>query len=276
MKLAHISDLHFVKPSWNPFQFFSKRWLGNLNLLFSRKNDFLPERLAPLPSLFRELGINHVIISGDVSTTSHKKEFEEAAKFVEKIEGMEVFTIPGNHDHYTRSSYRKKTFYNYFPGSLRDSGVAAKQIDSNWWIVTLDTALATSLISSRGKFSLELEAKLKEQLSFIPSHHNIILVNHFSFFQNDTPRRTLERGKELQALIQNYPNVKLYLHGHSHRHCIADLRPNNLPIILDSGSTPHRTLGSWNLIDISSKGCSIDVFVWKEGWQKDRRVELTW
>src|SRR5256885_808059 len=139
MRLAHISDLHFAKPTWNPFQFFSKRWLGNFNLLFSRKKDFLPERLCPLPSLFQDLGVDHVVICGDVSTTSHKKEFEEAAKFVEKFKGMEVFTVPGNHDHYTRRSYRKKLFYDYFPGSLREGGVAAKQIGGNWWIVTLDT-----------------------------------------------------------------------------------------------------------------------------------------
>ncbi len=277
MKLAHISDLHFAKASWSPLQFFSKRWLGNFNLLFSRKGDFLPERLESLPDLFRSLGVTHVMICGDVSTTSKKEEFAKAAKFVEKLQGMEVFTIPGNHDHYTKSAWKKKVFYDYFSEfNLREHGLTAKSINDDWWVVALDTALATTWISSRGKFSKELEERLEKLLSSMPAHRKIILINHFPFFLNDSPRKALIRGKELEALLKRFPQIKFYLHGHTHRHCIADLRAKGLPIVLDSGSTPHRILGSWNLIEITPKGCTIDVFGWKERWEKNHRVQLAW
>lgn len=286
LRIAHISDLHFAKSCWSFSQFFSKQWLGNVNLVFARKKDYLQDRLLVLPELFQTLKIQHVIISGDLSTTSQHKEFAMALKFVSSLKekGFEVITIPGNHDQYTKKAYKNKWFYDYFPSSfgaienynLKEHGVAAKQLNDLWWIVALDTALATSLFSSRGLFSEPIEAKLKELLRTLPETVHVILVNHFPFFQNSTPRVWLERGPELQALIRTFPKIKFYLHGHSHRHCIADLRVDGLPIIGDSGSTPHREEGSWNLLEISPQGCTIDVFKWNDAWKKERKVEFKW
>jgi len=286
LRIAHISDLHFAKSCWNLSQFFSKQWIGNVNLVFSRKSDYLPDRLSSLPEVFKTLKIQHVIISGDLSTTSQHEEFAMALKFVQSLKekGFEVVTIPGNHDQYTKKAYKNKWFYNYFPSSfgaidgynLKEHGVAAKKLSDQWWIVALDTALATSLFSSRGLFSEQIEAKLAELLHLLPKEAHVILVNHFPFFQNSIPRVWLERGPELQTLIRAFPKVKFYLHGHSHRHCIADLRVDGLPIICDSGSTPHREAGSWNLLDLSPQGCTIDVFNWNDAWKKERRVELKW
>lgn len=286
LRIAHISDLHFAKSCWNLSQFCSKQWLGNANLVFARKRDYLQDHLFSLPALFKRHKVEHVIISGDLSTTSQHEEFAMALKFVASLKekGFEVITIPGNHDQYTKKAYKNKWFYDYFPSSfgaiedynLKEHGVAAKQLRDQWWIVALDTALATSLISSRGLFSESIEAKLKEVLNLLPENAHVILVNHFPFFQNSMPRVWLERGPELQALIRTFPKIKFYLHGHSHRHCIADLRADGLPIICDSGSTPHREEGSWNLLELTPKGCSIDVFKWRESWKKERNVEFLW
>ncbi|HNA62745.1 MAG TPA: metallophosphoesterase, partial [Rhabdochlamydiaceae bacterium] len=117
IKIAHISDLHFSNWDWNPSQFFSKRWLGNLNFLFGRQRHFAHERLKSLPTLFRNHGISHVMITGDLTTTSSLGEFEKAREFVEALEavGLKVFVIPGNHDQYTKRAHKDQLFYNYFP-----------------------------------------------------------------------------------------------------------------------------------------------------------------
>jgi len=288
MKIAHISDLHYAQLSWSPSQFFSKHWIGNLNLLLCRKKDYLQDHLNPLPELFKTLDVEYVIISGDLSTTSQQGEFKLAAEFVQKLkdQGLEVLTIPGNHDQYTGKAYQNQRYYDYFDHSfgvgeevidkfsLKEHGVTAKKLRNEWWIIALDTTLATSLFSSRGLFSVAVESKLKELLNLIPEHHKIILVNHFPFFQNDIPRVCLERGKEFKALLRSFPKIKFYLHGHSHRHCIADLRVEGLPIVCDSGSTPHREKGTWNLLEFSPKGFSIEVFKWEKGWRKERKVNL--
>jgi 3',5'-cyclic AMP phosphodiesterase CpdA len=285
-RFAHISDLHFAKPTWSPSQFFSKRWLGNLNLLFSRQLDYTSENLYPLIDTFTHEKITHVIITGDVSTTSTPAEFNLGKDFVSKLQqaNFTVFILPGNHDHYTKRAYQSRSFYRFFDTpsthfNLKTDGVAIHRLGQGWWLVTLDTAIATSLISSCGLFSSTIEENLKRALALIPSDEMIILANHFPFFHNDTPRKILKRGDALKELIQSYPNIRFYLHGHTHRHCIADLRPSKLPIVVDSGSTAHRTIGSWNLIDIGKSGCSIEPFYWKkhdEKWAPKDQQKFKW
>ena len=140
----------------------------------------------------------------------------------------------------------------------------------------LDTACATSLTSSEGHFSPSIEANLKKLLNQLPSYDHVILINHFPLFNNDHARKALKRREALQAVLRMSPQLKLYLHGHSHRHCIADLRADHLPIILDAGSTAHTGKGSWNLIEITPQECIIDTFHWKKEWQKGDRKVLTW
>jgi 3',5'-cyclic AMP phosphodiesterase CpdA len=218
------------------------------------------------------------VITGDLSVTSHPKEFSEAALFVQNLRslGLETFVIPGNHDHYTRSAFKSRLFYDFFPNDwLKDHLVMKQQIAANWWFVGLDTALATSWISSRGEFSEEIEERLISILDEIPDHHFVIMANHFPFFQNESPRKVLSRGNDLKHILSKHPKVKFYLHGHTHRHCIADLRSSNLPIIIDSGSTPKGDTGAWNLISLEPNRCSVDVFRFNETWKPSQKVELT-
>jgi 3',5'-cyclic AMP phosphodiesterase CpdA len=283
LKLAHLSDLHFSNWDWNPAQFFSKRWLGNLNFLFGRRRIFAHERLGLLPALFKEQGITHVLITGDLTTTSAPAEFEKARVFIQLLEaqGLQVFCIPGNHDQYTRKAYEQHLFYNYFPMqwnntsayNLKKHGMTAQKISDAWWLVGLDTALATSWFFSSGYFSENTEKNLIEFLSKLPTGEQVILFNHFPFFQHETPRKRLERGGALRKILERFPQVKIYCHGHTHRQCLADLRPSQLPIILDSGSIVHRDRGTWHQLTLSPEKLVTEVFSWKdEKWQANRQI----
>lgn len=116
MRLAHISDLHFSHLSFHPGQFFSKRWIGNLNLLINRKKVFAHNSLYTLIPLFQELNVDGVLLTGDLTTTSHPKEFRQAKHFVDALTeaGLKVYLIPGNHDHYTCAAYKRLDFYQHF------------------------------------------------------------------------------------------------------------------------------------------------------------------
>ena len=285
MKIAHISDLHLSRLSLSPAQFFSKQWLGNVNLLFSRKKDFVEERLQLLPDLFSQEKVSQVLITGDLSTTGQKNEFKAAKQLVESIErkGIRTLVIPGNHDHYTKKGYQEKWFYDFFPHTydttltdynLKDQGVAVYPLSQNWWVVALDTALSTSWISSRGLFSVKVETFLEEVLAKVPKNAHILLMNHFPFFQHQNKRKTLERGEALQALIRKHPNIKLYLNGHTHTQCLADLRVDQLPILVDPGCTSHRERGGLNLIALQGDCVEIEVFGWKESWKVQRKTLL--
>lgn len=285
-RLAHISDLHFSQLTWSPAQFFSKRWIGNANLLLRRIREFGHDKVFKLVEHFKEEGVDYVLISGDLSTTSLPCEFSKAKLFLEKIKelGIEVITLPGNHDHYTKKDYQNKTFYEYFDASfgaeegplsafnLKDHKVAAKRLQEGWWLVALDTALATPLLACHGNFSEEIEATLCKVLDLIPEDGKVILANHFPLFTSDHLHKHLVRDGALRDMLSRYPKVKFYLHGHTHRHCIADLRNANLPIVVDSGCTAHEEKGTWNLFTVTDHTCLVKAF----RWGKDKDASWDW
>ena len=287
MRIAQIADFHFTQLSWNPFRLFSKRVLGNINWICARKNHFFEEQLEPLPGLFEELGVDLVLLGGDFSTTALQTEFEKAARFVEQIKQPWI-AIPGNHDHYTRRSYRDKRFYQRFTNkrgeishpveffTLKDHAIEAHKIMEGWWLIALDTALATNPYSSEGLFSQKIESYLEEAIQLIPSECSILLFNHYPFFQNDVKRHNLIRGEQLQKLLEKNPRIRLYLHGHTHQHIVADLQVSNLPLILDSGSCAQGRKGAWNLIDLQPDGCQVSTYRWDRKWTKTRTEEFVW
>ncbi len=279
-RIAHISDLHFGKISFNPAHIFSKRWIGMLNLLLTRRKHYLNSRPWSVLDAFEELEVTDVIISGDLTTTSYSKEYEMANAFVDALHERNISTylIPGNHDHYTRHSYRKKVFYSHYPEtydascpfSLKEHGVTYFSLPNKWHVVLLDTVLATSLYLSIGYFSPKVEDALEEALSQIPNDSPIVLVNHFPFFQHESPRRRLKRGGVLQSILRRHPNIRMYLHGHTHRHVLADLRENGLPLVIDSGSISHKNQGTWNLLDLTDDQCMVYVYSY------DKKAPLQW
>lgn len=275
-RLAHISDLHFSQLSWNPAQFFSKRWIGNANLLLRRMREFQHDKVYKLLDHFKEEGVDYVLISGDLSTTSLPSEFSKASQFLAKLKelGIEAITLPGNHDHYTKKDYQNKTFYQYFDThfcsndspfaeyNLKDHKVTVKKLDLDWWLVALDTAIATPLLACHGHFTEEIEKTLRKVLTSLPEGGKVILANHFPIFTSDHVHKHLIRDVALRDVLHDFINVKFYLHGHTHRHCIADLRNAGLPILLDSGCTAHEEKGTWNLLDFSEEGCKVKAFRW--------------
>ena len=288
-RFIHISDLHFSKISYCLSQFFSKRWVGTINLLFSRKKKFHPKPLFSLIDLFAKRKADFLVVTGDLTSTSLNEEFQMAKDLFSSIEelGIKCFFLPGNHDHYTKSAYRKRRFYNFFSNpvehpeliisrfSLRHHCVEAHMINDGYWLILLDTAKATSLLSSRGHFTKEIEHNFLSLLALIPKEDKIILANHFPFAQQESIRKILVRGKRLQEIISGNEQIKFYLHGHTHRHCLADLQSNLLPIVLDSGSSSHNQIGSFNYVTVENSHAEIDVYKWKkESWQEESKNRI--
>ena len=288
VRIAHISDLHFSKITLSPSQFFSKRWIGNLNLLLLRRNAFQAERVEEFFLYLKENKVDFLVITGDLSSTSLKEEFAQAREFVCRVEmlGTRVIVIPGNHDHYTRRSWKDKVYYNYFPESfqeksawrLKEDGMTVVDLSENWALVALDTALATSWTSSCGLFSQKHEMNISRVLRSMAPEKQVIVINHFPLFDTDQESKILKRAEVFRDILKEFSNVRFYLHGHTHRHSIADLTPSGLPIVLDSGSLVDRCGGYFHLIDLFPKEARLTAFQKNqkqgEGWLK--KQEMAW
>ena len=283
MRLAHISDLHFSHLSFHPRHFFSKRWVGTLNLFLNRKKAFAHEPLYALIPFLQELKVEGVLITGDLTTTSHPKEFTQARAFVDALEqaGLIVYLIPGNHDNYTRSAYKRLDFYRYFslPSfDLKRKKVAAAPLTDGWWLIALDCSCVTSLFSSHGVFSEEIQKNLEELLAQLPPEQNVLLLNHFPLFETEK-KKSLIRCQELQAFLRRSVQVKLYLHGHTHRQILADLRPSQLPIVVDAGSAAKKNQATFHLLDLEQTACTIVSYQRpsvEERWQQKSKKNFIW
>lgn len=256
-----------------------------MNVLFFRRFFYRPVAINEFVSLLKKLKVEYLIFSGDMTSTSQMGEYEMARNFFLEIEknGIKILFIPGNHDHYTKKAFINKRFYNFFENlasssypdfCLKYDGVEIIHLKENWWYVGIDTTVATSLLSSRGLFSHDIEDSLIEALKIIPKDNCIIMANHYPFFKNENTRKSLKRGHALKKILEKNPNIKLYLHGHTHRQRISDFRKNGLPIILDSGSLSNKKKMSFNVIDLYKHSCEITLYQKpkKKSWKVKKNV----
>lgn len=258
LRLVHLSDPHFAHATFGLTQFFSKRWIGNLNLLLNRQRLHRTAPLWNLPQLFDALHVEHVMLTGDLATTALEEEFREGAKFVSTFK-MPLHTLPGNHDAYTFEAERSQAFYRYFPErDLQRSRITKVALGKGWWWVGLDCAVATPCFKSYGVFFSEMEKTLRQSLSSIPSTDGVILGNHFPLFGAGRPRHDLARHGSLQAIIREYPQIKLYLHGHDH--APYHKKVEGLPHVLNAGSCSYWPGGSFYLIDIDAQGFTLEIY----------------
>lgn len=258
LRIAHLSDPHFSHITLNPSQFLSKRWMGNLNLILFRRKSYQTKHLGYLPQLTENLDIDQVIITGDFTSTSLDSEFQTAQDFVHSF-SQPTLTLPGNHDVYTKKSEREKRYYKYFPSKdLEEYRIEKVHLKGNWWWVGLDCARANSLLKSNGCYFPQMHDPLFKMLSEIPRDQNVIIGNHFPLFPSGRESHDTERGEWLAALLKQFPNVKLYLHGHDHEPYIIDRRSEGYPLTLNAGSCAHQPDGTFYVIELSDTSAVVE------------------
>ncbi len=272
-RIAHLSDPHFSQVTYSPLQFFSKRWLGNLNLLLFRKRAYHTDHLWHLPDLLRHLGVEALFVTGDFTSTSLDVEFKWGKQFIDAFKAVSIPTyfVPGNHDKYTGKAEKKELFSGFFPApGLREKKVEITYLQRGWWYIGLDCAISTPLFCSYGDFSEETARYLTQALETIPRSERVILCNHFPLCPYLRPRslHDLKHAKKLQALLRSYPQVKIYLHGHDHAYYVIDKQNEGLPLILNSGSCAHKSDATFSLIDLYDTECLIQRCSLKEDNQQ--------
>ena len=116
LRIVHLSDIHFWQYTINPLRLMSKRALGMTSLVLGRARAFRLERVAELVDRVNSLRADHILITGDLTTTALPSEFRAAraalADWLDDPAGVTI--IPGNHDRYTLYAHRSRRFERYF------------------------------------------------------------------------------------------------------------------------------------------------------------------
>jgi len=260
-RIAHISDIHLWRFTWNPFLWMGKRALGLGNLALRRGRKFRREALAQLVAAIEGDGVDHLVVSGDLTTTSLPQEFALCKDGLSRAlnSPTRATVLPGNHDRYTRATYRRRLFDLYF-GDFCDGGrfPFLKPLTEGLDLIGFDPNIPRPF-SARGLVKNDDVEKLKGLLKEIPNRgtETLLFVCHYPA-EVPSPHHEQGRAHELvggESLVAALSGIEIpiyWLHGHIHnpwRHQSPTV-PNL--IYLNPGAPLYRTeagvsLGRWIL-----------------------------
>lgn len=141
LRLVHLSDIHIWKLTLNPVRLANKRLFGVAELLANRARKFRLERLEGVVERVLELRPDHVLITGDLTTTSLPAEFRQAREALAPLltDPDRATVIPGNHDRYVPSAVRGRLFeqtFGRFAGAEEHPWI--RRLDRSTAILALD------------------------------------------------------------------------------------------------------------------------------------------
>jgi 3',5'-cyclic AMP phosphodiesterase CpdA len=112
MRIVHLSDIHVWRYTWDPRRLVGSRALGMVELLRGRARRFVLERLDEVVGRAKSLQPDHVLITGDLTTTALPAEFADAKRALGPLLDPpgRVTVVPGNHDRFTGRSWFSRRF----------------------------------------------------------------------------------------------------------------------------------------------------------------------
>jgi len=233
MRIAHLSDLHLLDLDGAvPFRLLNKRLTGYANLRLRRNHKHKPEPVRAAARLLRELDVDHVVITGDVSNLALEREFDRVRDLIQVELGLapeRVSLVPGNHDVYTSGSVRARRFQQWFepymksdlPEITGDHGYPFVHLRGPVAIIGLSTAVARPPFVASG----ELGRAQLDRLASVVAHpsvrdRTIVVLQHHPIHNPASGARTLLEGlidADAERRILGKAARGLVLHGHLHR-----------------------------------------------------------
>jgi len=166
VRIVHLSDIHVWRYAFNPLHLFNKRALGMAELVLRRARKFRLERLRAVVDHVKALEPDHILISGDLTTTALATEFAAARHALEDLlaDPARVTVVPGNHDRYTTGSVRHRQFERWF-GEFAPSTTYPwlRPLDADTSILGLDAT--RSHLSATGRLPAEQLARARALLA---------------------------------------------------------------------------------------------------------------
>jgi len=162
--LAHLSDLHLpYEPRLGLAQRFSKRQLSAISWR-RRRHLHRPEILDALAADVRAAGVDHIVVTGDITNFSLPAEFRQAAAWLEALAPARALSlVPGNHD----------ALVPVRPGDGLDHWAAWTRSDEGWpfvhrfdhlSLIGLDSAVPTAALLARGRLGTAQLERLERVL----------------------------------------------------------------------------------------------------------------
>jgi 3',5'-cyclic AMP phosphodiesterase CpdA len=273
LRIIHLSDIHVWRYAINPARLFSKRIVGILELLRGRARKFRLERLDDVVAHARAQRPDHVLITGDLTTTALPSEFKaaRAALAALLVDPERATVVPGNHDRYTGGSVRSRAFEATFGGFAPAPGYPwLRRLDSETAILGLDPT--RSHISARGYLPPEQLARARDLLADPAARpRRLIVACHYPLAAPPLYRSQLsfKRLKNAAAVRDWLATAGPHLYCCGHVHAAWAFAPEDLPaqLCLNAGAPLLRDPTGFHLpgflqIDLEGDGVTVTHHAW--------------
>lgn len=280
LRIIHVSDIHFWQYALNPAQLFSKRLLGMGELIVRRARRFRLERIEEVVHRVLSLVPDHILITGDLTTTALGAEFRAARRALEPWlrSPAAVTVLPGNHDRYTVGAHRDGRFEQFFGGFAPSPTYPwLRFLEPQTAILGLDPTRAS--LTARGKLPSQQLSEAKQLLATAgPRIRRLIVACHYPLDSPTAYRGELAVKRLINAgLVARWlASVGPHLYCCGHIHAAWAFFPESVPnqLCLNAGApllrdrTGHRPPG---FLEILLEGCGVTIHhhAWTgEAWQR--------
>ncbi len=269
MRIAHLSDLHLHPAgALRGADLRTRRVFGAFNLYLFRAGAHSEDVARAAVEAVREAGVDHVVVTGDLTNLALPSEFALAVQVLRPLGGADRLTvIPGNHDCYTPESVRDHEFGRWFGFTLWPEGAArlfpvVKDLPDGVTLIGLQTAGVVPPACAFGRVGPRQVARLADALddarrrgrfSIVALHHNL----HRRGALSEATGRLLDRREVAEVLVRH--GARLALHGHDHReHDMVISDGPDLPGVRvvgcgSSSANPRRAPpGQFNIYEVSA------------------------
>lgn len=231
MRIAHISDLHLLDLEGAvPRRIFNKRFTGWVNIRLNRGHTHKPTPVHAAGKAFHDVGVDHVVVTGDLTNLALEREFEVVRAFLDGLgfTPEQISVVPGNHDTYTRGSHKVGRFGTYL-GHFATSDVHVSgdalfpfiRLRGPVAIVGLSSAVPRPPLVASGELGETQLAALRRALAHpeVASRTPVVLVHHPIHNPPSRGKTYLEGLVDADSLRAELGEVArgLILHGHLHR-----------------------------------------------------------
>jgi 3',5'-cyclic AMP phosphodiesterase CpdA len=284
LRIVHLSDIHFWQYVFNPFRLLSKRLLGTTFLLLGRARRFRLERVPELVARVQALNADHILITGDLTTTALPAEFRAAhAALADLLADPErVTVIPGNHDRYTLRAHYSRRFERYFGSFAPQSAFPwLRRLGSETAILGLDPS--RSGISASGKLPQTQLRAAQEILATAGPIGQLVIACHYPSavpprFEYEYAYKPLINRFELREWLRT---IGPHLFCCGHVHAAWAYRPDEIPnqLSLNPGAPLMRDSKGMRppgFLEIVLEGRAVTVLhhVWTgQSWDVERLYE---
>ncbi|MEM6458044.1 MAG: metallophosphoesterase, partial [Planctomycetota bacterium] len=221
MKLCVLGDLHLFDLDVHPRRLLSKRVFAHGNLMLNRRHRFNHALLPALMQKVVDVDPELVLFSGDVSTSSLEREFEDLlehiAPLTDQIPGV---LVPGNHDRYTFRSRRVRRIETILERVMPAAFPHVRELRPGWRLLALDSAVPNRVFS-RGALGNTQFRGAVEAIRAVPRGEGLVVLCHYpcslpprvpSAWSHD-----LREAEALRRELAACAGRVVYVHGHIHK-----------------------------------------------------------